>query len=86
MCCYALLQGIFPTQELNPGLLHCRQTLYRLSYKGTAAEQIEQAKAKVAVSGEKAWNARLLLRYEEVQTEVTHQLFLYHYKLTGRRQ
>ena len=24
-----LLQGIFPTQELNPCLLHCRQILYR---------------------------------------------------------
>ena len=24
---YALLQGIFPTQELNPGLLHCRWIL-----------------------------------------------------------
>ena len=22
----------FPTQESNPGLLHCRQTLYRLSH------------------------------------------------------
>ena len=22
MCCHSLLQGIFPTQELNPGLLH----------------------------------------------------------------
>ena len=22
--CHALLQGIFPTQESNPGLLHCR--------------------------------------------------------------
>ena len=22
--CHALLQGIFPTQRLNPGLLHCR--------------------------------------------------------------
>ena len=30
-----LLRGIFPTQELNPGLLHCRQILYRLSYKGS---------------------------------------------------
>ena len=30
-----LLQGIFPTQELNPGLLHCRQILYQLSYKGS---------------------------------------------------
>ena len=30
-----LLQGIFPTQESNPGLPHCRQTLYRLSYQGS---------------------------------------------------
>ena len=29
-----LLQGIFPTEELNSGLLHCRQILYQLSYKG----------------------------------------------------
>ena len=27
----SLLQGIFPTQESNPGLLHCRQLLYQLS-------------------------------------------------------
>ena len=26
--CHALLQGIFPTQESNQGLLHCRQILY----------------------------------------------------------
>ena len=31
---FSLLQGIFPTQELNPGLPHCRQTLYQLSHKG----------------------------------------------------
>ena len=29
--CHALLQWIFPTQGLNPGLPHCRQILYRLS-------------------------------------------------------
>ena len=29
----SLLQGIFPTQELNWGLLHCRQILYQLSYQ-----------------------------------------------------
>ena len=29
-----LLQRIFPTQELNWGLLHCRQILYQLSYQG----------------------------------------------------
>ena len=26
--CHALPQGIFPTQGLNPSLLHCRQSLY----------------------------------------------------------
>ena len=31
--CHSLLQGIFPTQESNPGLLHCRQILYRLSHQ-----------------------------------------------------
>ena len=30
---YSLLQGIFPTQGLNPGLPHCRQILYCLSQK-----------------------------------------------------
>ena len=29
-----LLQGIFPTQESNSGLPHCRQILYQLSQKG----------------------------------------------------
>ena len=31
---HSLLQGIFPTQELGPGLLHCRQILYHLSHHG----------------------------------------------------
>ena len=30
----SLLQGIFPTQGLNPGLQHCRRILYQLSHKG----------------------------------------------------
>ena len=32
--CDALLQGIFPTQGSNSGLLHCRQILYYLSHQG----------------------------------------------------
>ena len=32
MGCHFLLQRIFPTQGLNPGLLHCRQILYHLSH------------------------------------------------------
>ena len=31
--CHSLLQGIFPTQALNPGLPHCRQILYHLSHQ-----------------------------------------------------
>ena len=33
--CHSLLQGIFPTQGSNPGLLHCRQILFQLSYQGS---------------------------------------------------
>ena len=33
--CHALLQGIVPTQGLNPGLPHCRQILYHLSHQGS---------------------------------------------------
>ena len=32
MDCHVLLQGIFPTQGSNPGLLNHRQILYRLSH------------------------------------------------------
>ena len=35
---YALLLGIFPTQESNSGLLHCRQILYRLSHEGSPSK------------------------------------------------
>ena len=31
----SLLQGIFSTQGLNPGLPHCRQILYQLSHQGS---------------------------------------------------
>ena len=33
VCCLFLLPGIFPTQGSNPGLLHCRQTLYSLRHQ-----------------------------------------------------
>ena len=35
VCCHTLLHGIFPTQGLNPGVLHCRQILYCLSHQGS---------------------------------------------------
>ena len=37
----SLLQGIFPTQGLNPGLPHCRQILYQLSHKGSLSDALK---------------------------------------------
>ena len=42
-----LLQGIFPTQELNRGSLHCRQILYQLSYQGSPREQYKGSSKKL---------------------------------------
>ena len=33
--CHFLLQGIFPTQGSNLGLLNCKQILYHLSHQGS---------------------------------------------------
>lgn len=52
--------------------ISAKKEMLDIPVRRASSEQIERARAKVAVSGEKAWNARLLLRYEEVQTEVTH--------------
>ena len=40
--CRALLQVVFPTQGSNPGLLHCRWILYRLSHQGSLNENAHQ--------------------------------------------
>ena len=40
--CHFLLQRIFPTQGLNPGLLQCRQILYHLSYQEAPMRETKQ--------------------------------------------
>ena len=40
MCCHFLLQGLFLTQGLNPGLLHCRQILYCMSHQGSPSSHM----------------------------------------------
>ena len=42
--CHTLLQGILPTQGLNPGLPHCRQILYSLSHQGSPNTPTRRAK------------------------------------------
>ena len=39
MGCHFLLQGIFLTQELNPGLLHCRKIVYHLIHQLTSSRR-----------------------------------------------
>ena len=40
---HSLLQEIFPTHGLNPGLLHCRQILYHLSHQGRPFRTYEES-------------------------------------------
>ena len=48
---HSLLQGIFPTQELNPSLLHCRQILYHLRHQGSPSRAVGRSN--------KAWWSRI---------------------------
>ena len=50
MGCHFLLQRIFPTQGSNPGLLHCRQILYRMSYKGSPIVMAFYSKPSQSIS------------------------------------
>ena len=47
--CHSLLQGIFPTQGSNPGLLHCRWLLYRVSHQESLLRTFEPSKKKKAI-------------------------------------
>ena len=42
--CHFFLQGIFPTQGSNLGLLHCRQILYCLSHQGSPSHGMHSPK------------------------------------------
>jgi len=62
--CHSLLQGIFPTQRLNPGLLYCRQILYCLSHQGSPGEKLSIDIKK------KVWT----LRSADLSSNVFHHL------------
>ena len=40
MGCHFLLQGVFPTQESNLGLLHCGKTLHHLSHLNVETRKV----------------------------------------------
>ena len=58
--CHAFLQGIVPTQGLNPGLPHCRQIVNCLSHQGSHWYQL----------GVPKYNSILIL-YEELASDTT---------------
>ena len=45
----SLLQGIIPTQGLNPDLPHCRWILYQLSHKGSPIFQEVKTTSKALI-------------------------------------
>ena len=44
--CHGILQGIFPTQGLNPGLPHCRWILYCLTHQESLKSEINNTRPK----------------------------------------
>ena len=62
----SILQGIFPTQGLNPGLPHCRRILYQLNHKvkslsrvrlfGTPWTVAYQASLSIRFSRQEYWS------------------------------
>ena len=54
---HSLLQGIFPNQGLNPGLLHCRQILYCLSHQRSPLKAYKNLKD---VLGEKKYVCKIV--------------------------
>ena len=69
--CHALLQGIFPTKGLNPGLPHCRQILYCLSHQG--AQQLEA----FALSTNKQKHSQASISLSVfLRTQIPHDIYL----------
>ena len=82
-----LLQGIFPAQGLNPGLLHCRRILYWLSHQGskkteslcyTLETSIYSKSATLRLKKNKKNSPFLFLWKSEVQValHLCHSLFI----------
>ena len=55
--CHSFLQGIFPMQGSNPGLLHCRQIPYHQSHQGSPELCLPRANYKVMGRFSTVWRA-----------------------------
>ena len=73
--CHALLQGIFPTQGLNPDLPHCRWILYRLSHRGSPPLILQKHKNIPIVENEKTICVMYLLNSVTIYNYLNYFFF-----------
>ena len=57
----SLLQRIFPTQESNWGLLHCRRILYHLSPQGSPHDRFLNIEPDLWALDNPAWSLHILI-------------------------
>ena len=72
--CHSFLQGIFPTQGSNLGLLHCRQVLYHLNHQGSpgwcwAELNTISASISLCIWGCKLWTLWETISYSSVYSK-----------------
>ena len=70
----SLLQRIFPTQELNQGLLHCSQILYQLRHQGSP---LQGKFSLTQIFGENFFHLDAVLRELEVPIEAVISIFCF---------
>ena len=83
--CYFFLQGIFPTEGLNLGLLHCWQILYNLSHQFSSVQSLSHVQlfATPRTAAHRAslsiTNSRSLLKLMSIESEMSsNHLILCH--------
>ena len=87
MGCHFLLQGIFPTQGLNPGLLHCRQIVYHLNHQGSPGEDgkhIENHLSVLILETLGRHSGRVIDRLEDLKKHPSNSVILQMYNLRPR--
>ena len=77
--CHALLQGIFPTQGLNPGILHCRQILYHLNHQRSPeyndTSSLKKMQNRTSNFSPQIWSSIYLLQLQKIRDHPCYSSF-----------